>query len=149
MTRGMARRDGYDVSLLLSRGVRKGGSSGEGLDLLDLSKQYLPFSRWVAEGLWQTVGRPLADRWVNQADWVYCPKELFIPVRNAQVAVTVHDLYRLESECPVASIAWVMKWRLTLERALRAASVVLTVSEFTKSRITKLLDIDADKIRAK
>lgn len=107
----------------------------------------LPFSRRVGEIMWRALGRPMLDRWIEGADWIYCPKELYVPVSKARYAVTVHDLYWIEPAYRQRLGKSSYRWSGLLRRALREADLVLTVSNFTKYRMTELTDVDESKIR--
>lgn len=113
----------------------------------DIPDIRLPFSRRVGEVLWRTIKRPRLDRWIQGADWLYCPKELYAPVKNARVAVTVHDLYALEPAFRNVFSKSTLRWEWLLRRALTEADLVLAVSNFTKGRLVELLGIDPGKIR--
>src|SRR5690606_26071233 len=122
--------------------VRKGSSPMD-----DIPGIRLPFSRRVGEGLWRATRRPRVDRWLDGADWLYCPKELYVPVARTRSAVTVHDLYRLEPAYRERVSRSDMRWRWILKRALREAELVLAVSEFTTGRIVDLVGMPVEKIR--
>jgi glycosyltransferase involved in cell wall biosynthesis len=82
------------------------------------------------------------DRWVNDIDWVYVPVEQ--PVTTSRrLAVTIHDLYAFEPnverlpENPPAGLGW----RRRMARILDRADLIVTVSEFTRSRLLDLFDV--------
>lgn len=148
MVCGLAARREWEVRLLLSKDLharelmRREASKMDGI--ADIR---LPFSRRALEILWRTTRHPILDRWLEGADWVYCPKELYVPVRNSRYAVTVHDLYKLEPEFQQRFSQSGYRWNRLLKRALEEADVVLSVSEFTKRRLIELIGLDAAKIR--
>lgn len=155
VTRGLAVQDGYDVRLILPAGDRGAGADTRaGADaqvespLAGIPGVVLPLKRRQLEALWQTIKAPKIDKWVRDTDWIYCPKETYVPVRNARYAVTVHDLYAHEDKLR-GNDRRIDLWRRRnlLRRALDDATTVLAVSEFTKSRIVKLLGTDPKKIR--
>lgn len=148
MACGLAAKPGWDVRLLLSADLHAQESSRvEYSRMNQIPHIRLPIGRRTAEALWRTIRYPAVDRWLGSADWVYCPKELYVPVRNARYAVTVHDLYRLEPEFRQRSVKSEYRWNHLLERALQDADLVLTVSEFTRDRIVELIGLDPGKIR--
>lgn len=108
----------------------------------------LRWSRRSLEALWWVLGVPRLDRWIEGADWVYCPRELYVPTRKVPTAVTVHDLYALEPAHSRRRGGFSrLRWSLGARKALRSARVVLAVSEFTKRRLMELLEVPEDRIR--
>ena len=98
VTRGLAERKGFDIRLLLPLEHWNVGTDATKHSLLaGIPGLRLPLKRRHLEALWQTVHMPAIDRWAGGADWIYCPKETYAPVRHARSAVTVHDLYALEA----------------------------------------------------
>jgi glycosyltransferase involved in cell wall biosynthesis len=144
---GIAARPGWQASLLLSSDLWKdqGRSGPSAMDALPSLR--LPLPRRALELCWRTLGTPTIDRWLDGADWLYCPKELYVPVRQARYAVTVHDVYRLEPEFRHLHRGSQWRWRWILARALREADLVLAVSGFTRDRLVDLLGVSAEKIR--
>jgi glycosyltransferase involved in cell wall biosynthesis len=112
-----------------------------------LSRRRLPLNRVHLEFLWRTLGSPGIDRWAGDADWVYCPRELWCCPGRLRYAITVHDVYQFEPG--VWSGSWRMKLQRNLvwQRAIDRADVVFTVSEFTRGRILALFRCDPSKIR--
>lgn len=106
--------------------------------------------RWkVAEGLWTACGMPSADRWLPEVDWVYCPKNDFVPTRRRKVAVTVHGAHELDPDYPQASTLGAkvnrIRRRLAYRRMLRQAALVLTVSEFLRTQMIEWFGLDPAK----
>lgn len=148
MSTGLASRPGWDTRLLFTSDLWAIDSARkESSPMDDIPGIRLPFSRRVGEGLWRATRRPRVDRWLGGADWLYCPKELFVPVAQIRSAVTVHDLYRLEPAYRQLFSPTDVHRRWILKRALRQADLVLAVSEFTKGRIVDLVGIPGEKIR--
>lgn len=97
MACGLVDKPGWDTRLLLSSDLHAQDYVRVGCSRMDkLPDIRLPFTRRTLETLWRTTGHPLLDRWLDGADWVYCPKELYDPVRKSRYAITVHERYRLE-----------------------------------------------------
>lgn len=148
MVGGLAAREGWDVELLLARDhAARAARERAGSPLASVPYRSLPVPRRAADALWRTAGWPPADPGREPFDWVYCPREVFIPTRHADLAVTVHDLYVLEPGCPETRLRHRLDRWTVLARALGRARLVLTVSEFTRGRLTALLGTDAGKIR--
>src|SRR5262249_7591260 len=89
MINGLAERPGWKVRHLLTI---------DGVKNCDYTVPWttIPMSRRTAEFLWRTFDYPRIDDRYRDLDWVYCPRELYIPVSKTPSAVTVHDLYHLE-----------------------------------------------------
>ncbi|QVL50092.1 MAG: glycosyltransferase family 4 protein [Thiocapsa sp.] len=148
MSMGLAARPGWRVSFVMSSDLWvEEARRTEQSEMDALPSIQLPLPRRLLELLWRTVHVPSIDRWLDGADWLYCPKELYVPVRHARSAVTVHDVYRLEPEYRHLHRRQLWRWRWLLERAVNEADLVLAVSEFTKSRLVDLLAVPAEKIR--
>jgi glycosyltransferase involved in cell wall biosynthesis len=148
MVDGLARRDGWQVRLLIAREhVRSAAADRAGSPLAGLDYCAMPFKRRTAEALWRTAAWPPAETFAGDAAWIYCPRELFIPVQRADYAVTAHDLYLCEPDCPERRLRHRLERRLVLGRAFRRATVVLAVSEFTKGRLVALFGVDPRKVR--
>lgn len=112
-----------------------------------IARKRLPLSRVELEFLWRTLRAPAIDRWAPDADWIYCPRELWAPPGRLRYAITVHDVYQFEPE------VWTGSWRMRLQRklvwqrAMDRADLVFAVSEFTRSRILELFRVDPEKVR--
>lgn len=103
------------------------------------------------ERRWKLTGFPRLDRYVgDHVDCVYAPMETFLPIRKRPVAVTIHDIHPFEPAVPWAGsraqrlARW--KWGRWIHRAIQESRLVLTVSEFSKSRMVELLGAPAEKI---
>ena len=95
------------------------------------------FTRWLP-----------VDRWADNVDWVYCPKEQPVSTKKARLAVMVHDVLALEpgvEGLPERSGTDLRRWRLTLSRILQRAHLIATASQFTARRMVELLGIKDDR----
>ncbi len=151
MARGLAAHGTNSVSLLAARDQVDAQRRIPTANMLSgLPATVVPWSWKPAEAMWTAFGRPFADRWCKDTDWVYCPKNDFIPVRNARVAVTVHGAAGLDPAMPrsVAPGALVdrWRWRTAYRRMLDQAAVVLTVSEFLKSQVVDWFGISPERV---
>jgi glycosyltransferase involved in cell wall biosynthesis len=92
---------------------------------------------------WYPVGLP---RRARRAEVLHCPT-FRGPFQSAvPVVVTVHDLAVLRH--PVTFNHWTRRYsRLAVPRVVRAASLVIAVSEFTRRELIELLGVPADRIR--
>lgn len=148
MVRGLAERDNWNVRLLLTSDLAKRDNGGSAQSLLGgIPAVNMPINRRAAELLWRTLSWPPVDGLMDGCDWIYCPKELYVPAGKAKLAVTVHDLYHLEPHLSDGQMRGRFLWRQAFRRSLDQAAVVLAVSEFTKQRLVELLRIPAEKIR--
>jgi glycosyltransferase involved in cell wall biosynthesis len=118
--------------------------------LSELPTTVMPWSWKPAEALWTVFGRPYADEWCRDADWVYCPKNDFIPLRNARVAVTVHGAAELDPDIgrSLAPGAVMERWRrrTSYRRMLDQAAVIFTVSEFLKAQMVEWFGVKPERI---
>jgi len=148
MVDGLTRRGTHEVTLLLPRtGSDPREAPPDRSPLGHLPTIRLPLSRRTLEAAWLGVGMPAIDRWSGGAEWIYCPRERYVPVRRARYALTVHDVYALERGAgPLPHSPGRLRTEWRLRKALRAATVVLTVSEFTRMRLVELLGADPSKI---
>ena len=146
MVQGLRQISGNDLSLLaVSDQVQHPGS------LAFLPTRTLPLPWKMAEALWTVTGHPVADRWCGNPDWVYCPKNDFIPLRNSRVAVTVHGAHELDPQLPqprtIAARLNRLRRRTSYTRLLHGAALVLTVSEFLKQQVIEWFEVNPEKIR--
>ena len=119
------------------------------LNFLPPTRLPLPFK--MARELWTWTGHPLADRWLGDADWVYCPKNDWIPVRKAKYAVTIHGAHELDPAFtpPPRGLTHRLDHLRTRRQDLlmcEHADVVLTVSEWLKQFIVEQFHTDPKKI---
>ena len=94
MVQGLRGKNGNSVSALATRDEAENLGPFSGL-----SVRQVPFPWKLAEGVWTVTGLPYADRWCGNPDWVYCPKNEFIPIRKSKVAVTIHGAHELDPNC--------------------------------------------------
>ncbi len=146
MVKGLTGTAGNDLSLLAARD--QAGLSGS-LSFLPIRTLPLPWK--LAEATWVLTGRPLADRWCRGADWIYCPKNDFIPVRRSRVAVTIHGAAELDPDMPKApglrARLGRLRSRTRYMRLLRQAVLVLTVSEFLKRQVVEWFGVEPERVR--
>ena len=97
----------------------------------------------VRDAAWYPLGLPRAARGV---DVLHCPSYR-APFRSTTpLVVTVHDLALLRR--PEVFNRWSRAYgRFAVPRVVRAARLVIAVSEFTRDELVKLLDVDAERIR--
>ena len=148
MTCGLSEIEDCSVEIVLSSDLQdKEKRRTEPSRMEKLREIGLPFSRRTGEAMWRVLRWPSLERWTVDVDWIYCPKELYVPVRHTGYAVTVHDLYWLEPAYNARFGRSSYRWRRLLSRSLQEASLVLTVSDFTKRRLVELTGTKEHKIR--
>ena len=145
MARGLAGVPGCEVSLLAASD--QGKARGD-LDFLPVKRMPLPWK--VASALWTATNRPFADRWCGDADWVYCPKNDWIPLRNKRLAVTIHGAHELDPAMPppVGSLQRLYRLRNRVQylKICRHADVVFAVSEFLRAQVCHWFGAAPDKV---
>jgi alpha-1,3-rhamnosyl/mannosyltransferase len=101
------------------------------------------FTAAVRDAAWYPLGLSRAAR---RLDVLHCPSYR-APFRSqTPVVVTVHDLALLRH--PEVFNRWSRTYgRFAVPRVVRGARRVIAVSEFTRSELVELLDVDADRIR--
>ena len=97
----------------------------------------------LRDAAWYPLGLPRA---VRDADLLHCPSYR-APFRSATpLVVTVHDLAFLRH--PEVFNRWSRAYgRFAVPRVVRAARLLIAVSEFTRNELVDLLAVDVDRIR--
>lgn len=110
----------------------------------------LPLPRKVLELSWLKLGQPSLGIFGTKTDWVYCPAEDFVSAGTANFAATIHDTRPFETDLPWSEgeedARYRARWQPVLTRIMDRADLVLTVSEFSKSRLIDLFDVDESRI---
>jgi glycosyltransferase involved in cell wall biosynthesis len=140
---GLAAREDVSLQLLATRSSGAIEQSARALAALPLTVIGIP--RRLLDLLWSSLAWPTVRFWVPQTEWLYCPRELWLPPGRCRYAVTVHDLWPLDNEQPRWRDRLRARW--ILRRALRRATLILAVSEFTAGRIRARFGPLDDKIR--
>jgi len=144
MVQGLSEKNGNKLSALATRDQT--GSLGP---LAALPVRQVPLPWKLADGIWTVAGLPYADRWCGDVDWVYCPKNDYIPIRNVRVAVTVHGAHELDPQMPQSRTLSArlnrLRRRTSYQRMLQQAALVLTVSEFLKEQMIRWFRVAPEK----
>ncbi len=118
------------------------------LDFLTADRLPLPWK--VARELWTWTDHPAADRWTGDADWVYCPKNDWIPLRKVKYAVTIHGAHELDPSFRKTggfrSRYVCARTRSQYLKMCERADVVFTVSEWLKNFVVEQFHADPNKI---
>lgn len=151
MVSGLARAPGIDLTLLASRfELEARGKLPPDSAFASLPLVPLPLSRALMERLWWVSHWPKVESYVPGADWIYCASDVFVPARKARLALTIHDVEAYESDLPWSDTADFRRrrrvWNFRLAPMLRYGRLILTVSEFSKSRIVQLLGVDPARV---
>lgn len=100
--------------------------------------------------LWGLAGYPSFEKMGGSADWLYLPADGYVPTLSAKLAVTVHDIYRLDRAAATDQV-----WRHRYEglriwpvygRIAASADHLITVSRFSADRIMSILNVPAKRI---
>ncbi len=99
----------------------------------------------VRDTAWYLAGLPrLAAR--DGVDVLHCPTFRAPTHSSVPLVVTVHDLAVLRH--PWLFNRWSREYgRRALPRVARAASAIIAVSEFTRSEVIELLDVEPERVR--
>lgn len=146
-------RKDVDLSLLVGREQRgpdgrlPGNSPLRTLDAIALAND----SRRL-EQISKATGIAVFDGAIGgNVDWLYCPHDTLLRSRKAPVAITIHDARIFEPELEPRDVVQriqrsiMRNWTM---RAVNAANVVFTVSEFSKQRLVELAKLPAHKVVA-
>jgi glycosyltransferase involved in cell wall biosynthesis len=123
----LARRPGIAFRLLTGRMKHPDGLAyWESLELA--SKRELPLRTRDLLRWWRIKPWPPIEWWTGPIDWIYCPAEFFVPTREAQRAVTSHDILQiLRFGSP--------RKRELLAKVFEQADLILSVSRFNTERL--------------
>ena len=99
---------------------------------------------------WALLNGPSFERLGGDADCLYLPADGYIPTDRARLAVTIHDVYKLERPVSGENL-WLhlrdqMKYRLIYSRVAANADRILTVSKFSADRIMHFLGVPGKRI---
>lgn len=142
---------GINLELLVAKEwLEKTGRLSPKMPLSKVDTASFPFPENLTERLWKMTNWPKMDRWVGDADWVYSPAETFVPLRKTRLAVTIHDVQAFETDLPWSDTAehqlFRRKWSVWIYKVLQKATLIFTVSEYSRQRMIELLGADPDKI---
>ncbi|VGO14809.1 Glycogen synthase [Pontiella desulfatans] len=123
------------------------------LDLPDHWKMasYIPHksSTSLQQAKWVWQRKPVAERFWNDIDVVYCPAESYVPTKRAKLVCTIHDVGVFEPDLYHASMHrsfHCYKWRLLFRQMEKYADAVVTVSQFSAERIQEFFPGLASKV---
>ena len=145
MARGLAEDARFKVWSLAAKDQRNRRG------LLDfLPQASLPLSYRTSRELWTWTGHPHADRWLGDADWLYCPDRDWVPLRRVKYAVTLHGAHEIDPDFAMERglklRAIGIRNRRQYRRLSERADLILTVSEWLKHFIIEQFGCDAQRI---
>ena len=148
---GLASSAECEVTVLTSRrDLDQHGRIDDRSPLHVLPARGFPLPLLLMERLWKLTNVPKADRWCGGDDWLWATAEAHLPLKRTRLAVTVNDVHPFEPDLPWSDTpdhhAFRRRWAAWLPRTLAEASLVLTISEFSKRRMIDLLGINPAKI---
>lgn len=150
MVHGLAKQGRNSVSVLASSDQMIEKNLRPTSTLAGLAVQKLPLSWKTGEALWTLAGGPPVDSYCQGADWVYCPKNDFIPLRSTKYAVTIHGAHELDPEMQqpgnLSARLNRTRRRISYERITSRADLVLTVSDFLKNQIVDWFGCKDEKV---
>lgn len=99
---------------------------------------------------WGIFNGPSFEAMGGDADWLYLPADGYVTVERAKLAVTIHDVYKLEPPAPGEDRWGHYKARLRhwiiYRRVASRADRIITVSQFSADRIMHHLGVPASRI---
>ncbi|WP_024882110.1 MULTISPECIES: glycosyltransferase family 1 protein [unclassified Methylosinus] len=107
----------------------------------------LPISRRAYAAATLSLNWPSLDLYSGEVDWIYSPREVLVSARHANTAVTIHDVYHFEPGRKKRFDPRTLMRFAMWSRIVSRASVVLTVSEFSKSRICEVFGADRARVQ--
>lgn len=151
MAHGLSAASGIRLSLLATRDqtIPSGDLPPENaLAFLPVYRMPLPWK--TASAIWTLTSHPIADRWCGDADWLYCPKNDWIPLNRVKYAVTIHGAHELDPAfgrpAGLKARAYCARNRIQYCKMCKRADVILTVSEWLKSFVVEQFHADSKKI---
>jgi glycosyltransferase involved in cell wall biosynthesis len=147
---GLARSAGMTVTVLAPYDqLDAQGRIGPANLLRDFRAVAVPMSSKCCRLLWTTLSWPSADRWCDGASWLYCPQDLYVPVKRTRLAATVHGAPYFEKHLPAYNSAGYrlrrLRWAMLYRRLARRADLLLVVSEYLKSQMVNWFAADPAK----
>ncbi|MDF7806283.1 glycosyltransferase family 1 protein [Pontiellaceae bacterium B12219] len=98
----------------------------------------LPGNTSVQQAKWVYLNKPKAEDYWADVDVVYCPAESYVPTNHSKLVCTIHDVAGFETD--LYPETWNRKWQnwkwsRLFNQIAQHADAVVTVSEFSASRI--------------
>ncbi len=112
---------------------------------------FIPYSgnTTFQQARWICKDRPQAESYWPDVDIIYCPAESYVPTAKARLVCTIHDVAGFEEGLYPFNQKrrWqCLKWRYLFKRMEEHADAIVTVSEFSASRIAHFFPAMASKL---
>ena len=144
MLTAMADRADCQLELLAGRDAVFEHAHGRS-PLADFPIRKMLFNERFAERCWKSIGLPTIESSLRGCDVLYSPAETAFPRVSVFSAVTLCDVYPLDPLYPQYDrnpkfFSQRRRWEKWVPRMFQNADIVLTISEFSKSRMLELVD---------
>ncbi|WP_439185738.1 glycosyltransferase family 4 protein [Carboxylicivirga taeanensis] len=151
MVNGLNQNNSIEVIILAAKDqLTAQGQIHKDNALAGFDARRLPFTWYQGYLLWLLTGKPTMDKYARDLDWVYCPKNDFIPFRNVKTAITIHGAHEIDPEYPKNNSLLgrlnQIRSHLSYQRICKRATALLTVSEFLKQQMISWFKVDRKKI---
>lgn len=146
MVSALARLPDHKVELLFGRQwLDTEGKLPRTAPLRDLPFRTFDWPERILERSWKLCGRPRVAKLFRETDLVYSPSDVVLPRLGIPSLVTLHDIHPLDPTYPgyQRNANWGTvrrRWEFWVPKLFETSTVVLTVSEFCRSRMESLLD---------
>jgi glycosyltransferase involved in cell wall biosynthesis len=144
MLQAIANRTDCQLELLAGRDAAFENADSKS-PLADLPLRKMLFNERLTERCWKSFGLPTIESSLRNCDVLYSPAETAFPRVSILSAVTLCDIYPLDPLYPQfeQNPKWYSqrrRWEKWVPRMFRNADIVLTISEFSKSRMLELVN---------
>jgi glycosyltransferase involved in cell wall biosynthesis len=151
MVTGLARREGFNLRLLVSRDQAASGDLLAKSPFANFPTFSLPIPHRVSRHLWEHSDLGAVDRYCPSDGWIYCPMTLSVPVRKMRQACTFHGFPYFEQRVPGYN-SWsrrILRYRSRLQaaKAVRRSRLLLAVSEYAKNELVWLTGVQPERVK--
>ena len=148
MVSGLASKPEFETTFFVpSDHWKLDRACASGDPLFEVQSRHIPYSRRHLLSSSLLFDLPKVESYSGLVDWVYSPREIYVPTAHALSAVTIHDVYTFESLAKTSRCdAKVLLRRALWRKAVERSTVVLTVSEFSKHRICEILGAKPERV---
>lgn len=134
----VARRDGVNVHILADARDYAAIIPQVGHPWSGYQYHFFSSDSSVQQAKWLVLNSPKAESFWQDVQIVHCTGESYVPTRNRQLVVTLHDAAYFDKGAHPANYATFkqqLKWRLLFAALSRTADLFHTVSNFSAERI--------------
>lgn len=151
MVKGLYHQPGFEVVVLAAKDQLNSRSKipeNNALSYLPARPLSHSWHRIYWQGL--LLNTPYYDKFTAGLDWVYCPKNDYLPLKQTKYAVTFHGAHEIDPEFPnpKSLLAGFMKWRSkrSYRKMVEHAHLILSVSKFLKQKTVEWFNANPSKI---